>query len=827
MVARPWSAGAQSAPFDATANAGPEASSHVDATVTRSVAGKSVTLPAALVPALAAGDVVDVDFTDYRRPPASVNFHTNVAFVTETAPQHWLFERSGPQDRLFIGARAKPGTPPTGHIHFTYGAGTQRGIPIFFVVPEDGKTRGLDGVRDYVEAHPTDFIDMSQSANDAVDRYSFFRDFLSAIGSGSIDPATSRSRIESAAQALGVSPSSVDVCYTTYTAAADIDNCIQQTINGVVYQPNFNAPTQGQFFGGVAGAAVPLAYAAYIAPLITIWRIFVHTGHQEYEYLPTTLGLAGGTEPARNEMLRGLKVPTLRPPGAYSDALFFTIGDPQAAAQPPAVVNDGDANGICPREGRFDLPLHLDRTSEYLHDTALAVTADGGAPTAIPLSPQSLAAPVIDRAALTGRPGAAFTVALTGRYGFDPIHQPARDSLRVAFPSPVAWSMATMPHRQPIAGGAIDVIAASSQAPCLSRAELTAGNAAPVPLTVTHLDAGRVALHGSLAGVPAGPVDVRLYQDDPLHAREIENDVSVDVQFAPAHVDPKSASAAIGDGFIALSGTDLESARAVRVAGATYVKAAPATSTAACFVGPPLSGTGVTFGQQLSAQIITPGGGAGEVFPLTAAPPRPALEPLTSAGSTTVHLSTDVTPLLLQSRAALPRAPSVRIRRAADAPAPCDAVRADPTGAAVPDANVHVRSATSAQIDLRASVLGDRAFGALQLQLLDAATGSASAWMPIPGLFARAPEIAQIACSATPTERCRLSGGELAAIDAVRTTDGTFVPPDPNCPPSDKGVACVYVPHLAHYTLRLVDAATIEEVSDSLIVTAPAPAARS
>jgi hypothetical protein len=64
---------------------------------------------------------------------------------------------------------------------------------------------------------------------------------------------------------------------------------------------------------------------------------------------------------------------------------------------------------------------------------------------------------------------------------------------------------------------------------------------------------------------------------------------------------------------------------------------------------------------------------------------------------------------------------------------------------------------------------------------------------------------------------CRLYGTGLAAIDAVQDASGTYVAPGLDCPPTDKGLACVYVPRVAHYTLRLIDAATIERLPVSLI----------
>src|SRR5581483_8814270 len=116
---------------------------------------------------------------------------------------------------------------PPAILHFTYGKGRYRGIPIFFIVPEDGKTRGMDGVRDYVEAHPTDFKDMSVSANEAVERYSWFRDFLQSLSQGSLDPSTSRQRIEDVATSLGAPRETIDACYVPGATQNQIADCVK------------------------------------------------------------------------------------------------------------------------------------------------------------------------------------------------------------------------------------------------------------------------------------------------------------------------------------------------------------------------------------------------------------------------------------------------------------------------------------------------------------------------------------------------------------------------------------------------------------------------
>jgi hypothetical protein len=817
--------GSANTPFVVTASAGPQAGSHIDATVTRSIGKTSITLPGALVPALEPGDIVDVAFPDYRRPPSTVNYHVNVAFITETARQHWLFERSSSADQLFFNPRRRKNATamPSGRIHFVYGTGSNRGIPIFFIIPEDAKTRGVNGVRDYVGAHPTDFVDMSQGTNAAVDRYSFLNDFLSSLGSGSIDPVSAQYRVETVAQSLGVSPATIDACYVAGEPSAEVSNCVQQAMNATVYQTNFAAPTQAQFLGGVVGAASPLTYAPYITSLLAVWHLFVQTGHLEYEYLPTTVTLADPSTIRHDELLMGLKVPTVRPPAAYSDVLFFTIGDPQATEHAPVVVNDASANGVCERSDRFSVPLHFDHTSRYVNDASLLVTPDGRASYRIALDPRTLSAPVVDRSRFEPSTDGAYTVALNGRFGFDPVAQPAQVAMRLAFPSDAPWTLATVPHHLPVAGASLDLVATSATAACLSHAEMQIGSAAPIALTAKQLDARRVELSASLADVPPGPAQIRFYEDDPRVGRAFETAAAVAIQPPPSEVDAKSAVASLGDAFISLTGSGFERIRGLLVNGATYAKQANATATSACFDGPPLGGSGLAFGQRVIAQLVADGGAAGQVFPLTVEAPRPTLaSALIAKPSSAPYLAT--TPLIVtlaSGAGALPRQVAVRIRQADAIPAtPCTASLPDPTAVAIADADVHVRTASTLAVDLRADVLHDRAFGTLQMQLVDAETGIGSNWVPLPGTFVRAPAVTQIACPSAASAMCRLYGTGLAAIDAVEDASGAYVSPGLGCPPTDKGLACVYVPHVAHYTLRLIDAATIETLPDGLIANA-------
>ena len=110
------------------------------------------------------------------------------------------------------------------------------------------------------------------------------------------------------------------------------------------------------------------------------------------------------------------------------------------------------------------------------------------------------------------------------------------------------------------------------------------------------------------------------------------------------------------------------------------------------------------------------------------------------------------------------------------------------TDAIVPLEATHEVTGSELDLTLRAGeTLGDRAFGTVQVQLVDADAKLASAWESLPGNFVRAPTISRIDCPVAPAEPCTLLGTNLNAIDGVADADGHFVPPDPGCTTAAKG----------------------------------------
>jgi len=724
---------------------GPSAASRVDAYVTRTVDGKRVTLPAAAVPALQPGDDVVVTFPDYTRPPAKVNYHVNVAFITETPPVGWLFPTSGPWDRLFTTPSHRRGAKPRppAVIHFTYGKGDYRGIPIFFIVPEDGKTRGMDGVRDYVEAHPTDFKDMSVSSNDAIERYGWFRDFLSSLAQGAVDPATQQQRVATIAQSLGAPPDSISACYYNGATSGQIENCIQTVMLSIQYQTNIEAPTEAQFFGGVAGASLPVTMALYLEPLLAIWKIFARDGHKEYEYLPTTLNLTGPVMPGASarELLMGPKVPTLRPPAAYSSVLFFTIGDPEAVSNPPTVISDDQGTGVCATSPRIKVPVHLDRTSQYVNDTELVFTGErGGSSLHVPLDPRNAAAPVVDRSRLS--PGHGYDLKLGGRFGFDPLRGAARAVAHVAVPGDTHWSVSTIAYRPARSGGNLDVIASSEVAPCLTGAELQMGGNAPVPLQISRLDDRRVELTGSLESVPAGVAQLRFYQQGGANGRRIADTSPIAISPQAAQISDKVKPIAFaGDRAILLQGSGFNRISALRIGRVRYEKTADSEGDAACFTGPPVGGKGIVAGSEVTAQLMTDGNDAGQAFGLKIQGSRPQLAQVRVTPDAAQHVASDPLTIALSSgRTALPRRFNVRLRQAPAVTTPCDALRNDPTAVDVPPADIRRTSLSGLTVSLKPSdVLHEDALGTVQVQIVDQVSNRESNWVDLPGEFVFAP----------------------------------------------------------------------------------------
>jgi hypothetical protein len=153
-------------------------------------------------------------------------------------------------------------------------------------------------------------------------------------------------------------------------------------------------------------------------------------------------------------------------------------------------------------------------------------------------------------------------------------------------------------------------------------------------------------------------------------------------------------------------------------------------------------------------------------------------------------------------------------------------VRTFNTFALVPDAATHEIDGSQLALVVRAGdVLGDRAFGTLQVQLVDADAKSASAWTDLPGTFVRAPAVARIECPADPSAACTMLGTELDAVEGIESAQGAFVTPGLGCTTPEKGLACVYVPREKRYTLRLEDGGVLLTLSDALVIDAPAPAA--
>ena len=215
----------------------------------------------------------------------------------------------------------------------------------------------------------------------------------------------------------------------------------------------------------------------------------------------------------------GAKVPTLRPPAARSSVLFFTIGDAEAAQNPPQVDERRPRRrtlrarrpGPAADPSRPHLALRERRVRSRSRPSA-----DPRSP--IPLDPRTLAAPVIERSQLE-RAGFRARVALTGHVGFDPLARERLASVEIALPHPAPWAVA--PHRTAHRSPAVRSTSSPPRHkhPACRAPSCRSADAPPVPLALKHLDDRRVELQGVAGACAAGQSGDPLFAGRPASPR--------------------------------------------------------------------------------------------------------------------------------------------------------------------------------------------------------------------------------------------------------------------------------------------------------------------
>ena len=808
-------------PFTITASTG-QAGAHIDATVTR----RGVTLPAALIPYLKNGDIVRLDFQDYKKPYASWNYFVNVAFISaEGGKPIWLYPRSGDDDALF--SKRGNGPPRRSFVTFTYGENGLVGVPVFFIVPSDKRAGGMDGVRAYVENDPNDFLNVAASSNNAVEEQSWLSGFLNGLQNGSIDPLSGQANVQNLATSLGANQTAISACYNGSSKAV-VSSCIYSAMEQVNASGNFNATTLSGFLGTTAGAGMNVALPISIVAksMLTVWSWFHNHGREQYEYLPTTLQMQTSyqADDRRVQLLKTVSVPTIRPYGKISDVLFFTIGG--SDAQPPVVERDGTSD-VCGDTVNVAVPFHLSHTSTYVHNLELVFTPDEAniAQIVEPLDTRLSGNPVLPLQLFDGKRNVAWRVRLRGMYGFDDIDDPLNaPNALFSLPRHAAWNIfdETAPAD---AGTALDLVADSDAVPCLSSVALRQGSGVSAPMQMNPLGSGRVKLHvdfGKNVFVP-GPAELVFHQNNPpvlSGPPDIVDSQKVLIRGTTPKVtvDANGPVAHIGDTVVALNGSHFESVAGFTAGSARYVKEPDFTSTSACFIGPPIS-TAVTTGASISAQLLLNEKPAdGETFPLMIQGPRPVIRSAIIEPPSSLYLSSDTIKITVTTDQALSM-PHLYIRQANGPSRDCLGAPGF-AGAAVPDAMLFPagRNELYAIVQMR-DVLPKTAYGALSVRASDDATKTQSDWITLPGTFARAPWIAQIICAAKTDAPCEMIGTDLDVIGGIEVTPGAYIkPPYASCTAKDPHQECITVPRLAHYALQLVDGAAAFGVPDTLIV---------
>ncbi len=712
-------------------------------------------------------------------------------------------------------------------MQFTYGENGLNGVPIVVIVPEDSAAQNLDpGARDYVEHNMSSFIKMAESSNDAANKYTWFQSFLLGLSNGAMVYPTGRSRTIALGSALDPKPGDIDSCLPTPAPGQPTpDPLIEQTC--IYGKLTTLAPTtlpsdiaNANLLGIAATTVLPAAVTPYVtvaAAVMKLFGLFGLKGRANYEYLPATLypEMIGPTSDDVANVLQPIAPPGVRPNATISDVIFFTIGAPDQANQRPNVVYTGDAalRSSCANDDKIVVPFSLDKASLYVHDAGLSVRplANSLPVRTLQIDQRDITSPVIYREHQTGSEAgapylddggaSAYEVALNANYGFDTVKQGAVERATIAVPRKATWQVEERPV---IVGGQSPTVLhiKSINAPCLEEVDLVQGRSIIQAITgtgITHADSETVQFSLNLnSGVVPGNANLVFVQHDRVTHNTIKDEVPLNLASAPTANSPPIAY--LGDGAIFIKGSALDNATGVSLDNRTmYVLSSPnSTATGACFTGPSFAGfsAGHTMqGNFISSQAAGP-------FVLTIDDARPKITSIVFRPTVTrqvmlqnipsnVILSTDWLTLdvtgMIPSKLpmVLPATPLIALRpKSAATGSPCESISAslNLTGPQLSITPPTLASAYFRPTDL----LGSRAAGPIQVQLIDKDAATGSNWVDVPGLtLTPAPDIESVSCSKR-TGYCTMTGTQFASIAQVIDENGAsaIVGMAPNCTPN-------------------------------------------
>lgn len=799
------------------------------ATVTRQ--GYPKPLDAALVPDLEQGDTITVDFSAWTKPGAPNHFFANYATIGGGGIEWWSPDAANPAAHYGINLFGpNDSAPPKKTITVTYdGVST----PVFFVIVDDRHTHGIDGVRNDVNASPQDFVNDAIYASTVADKRSWIDDFISGLGSGVIPGATGASSLTKALAGVGVTNQTQIGNCLKMAGTSNQATCIESLVSNNNNLPAVTGSNLGSMLAAYAGPASP-----YIAGLSVIWNLIVKTRgvKQHYEFLPGTIAYRrpdAGSDEGSVQVVQVPQVPQFAPPdGGQSDVIFFTVGRlPAQTSDPsgdrPSIVSDADKsnNALCAvpdANNNINVPLHLDKSSNYVHDVSYVVAAADQTPSlhAISLPYNVTTAQPEQASSIAVKPNLDdYDVTVQAKYGFKPMITP---TLRLSLPR--GHSGFKVSSQSGIFPNAATVVTVHSPAMACAKTLVVQGKS--YPITLVDRENGTATI--TVANVTSGNIP----------ATVVENGGTQVASSVPVMRQPPTVSAVAyhaGDRAMLLQGSGLAQAAKVSIggiAGAIFQKDANHSSdSAACYITKSAPSTTT---QSSYTALLDYGAQNPVMTAFTAQAPRPVVNsvaPQDQPGDfgfpSGFAGSSSTLKVLITLADTLPAKYSVRLRQLPSGsgiqPSACAALLQSAAASTIGSTPAGSNQLVSRFKPVDA-LQGGNAAGSIQLQVLDTETNLASDWSTLKLAFVLTPTIDTIACHGSDSQ-CEMQGVGLDLIDSVGDGTGTFTAVNSDCAlPAGQvaGLQCRLVPRYSNYEIKLLASGQVVRLlSKSLVKQLP------
>ncbi|MBH1997631.1 MAG: hypothetical protein I8H96_00695 [Sphingomonadaceae bacterium] len=733
---------ADPAPFDL---AGPELS----VSVTRG----ERTLPIGKVPALAAGDVLEISAN--LPSDQSIHYLLVSAFlrgVTNPPPKKWLAtaETWARKDKKRI-------------MKLTVPADARQ--LVLFMVPDTGGDFGT--IADAVRGKPGEFVRVTQDINHA----SLDRSRLNAFAAGIRSQENSHPEyLKSVAPILS---SSLAVKLNEDCLAKLVDSqaaCLLENRDALVLGDVHSNSLTETITGAPADLALQISatreggygfYSPYIGVVRDLARIFGAFNNPEFTYLP-----ALGTQKDDKVSLLLNSAPSFRKPKSVLVAAMPAI----EKDVPPPLRPVGD-DAVC--AARSDALFRVDGApliyaTDYAHDMAIRLTTRDG---------RTVDAPVIPRADRGGyvlaKPlnitdfEASTSARLHGAWGFNPFDGP---EYIAQFPQAADWQVETEAQRLIV--GRDNMLPVKGAAPaCVEKilVQLPGGQSRSVEWEVSGSDG--IAVKMPLTDARAGDVQVVVK----TYGITKPTTLTVRAYAEESRIDNLRLYA--GDDTALLTGLRLDQIKGVSFDGAAFrpglLSREGNVDTLQIIADDPEKARALARGYSAKAQIMLKDGRAVSL-PVTVAAARPAAMIVTKSIDYKAQNSTLV--ISLSSDDLLPDIARMSVSlRAADGIrfSPRDIVE---VATADDDAPVKLSASNGLRLESQQiaiasfdpATLGPSAFGPLRYRLVQA--GVAGNWQPLATLV-RLPAIENIACNPAGAA-CRMAGRNLFLIEAVSDERG-------------------------------------------------------